>query len=92
MTWTLFPDVLATVHLSWIVGHADVPALDTDALADSGITGALGLCAVSVCQFIGMVCCTDLFNTSLNVLSPLLPTTPLLLIIPRHLLQGERLI
>ncbi|KAG1864385.1 hypothetical protein F4604DRAFT_1905370 [Suillus subluteus] len=41
-------ELLATVHLSRIVGHADVPALNTDALADSGITGALGLCAVSL--------------------------------------------
>lgn len=42
-------ELLATAHLARIIGHADVPALDTDTLADSGITGALGLCAVSVC-------------------------------------------
>ncbi|KAG1888205.1 hypothetical protein F4604DRAFT_1916127 [Suillus subluteus] len=45
-------ELLATAYLSQIVGHADVPALNTDALADSGITGALGLCAVSLeCAF-----------------------------------------
>jgi hypothetical protein len=42
-------ELLATAHLARIIGHADIPTLDTDTLADSGITGALGLCAVSVC-------------------------------------------
>jgi hypothetical protein len=41
-------ELLATAHLAQIVGHTDVPTLDMDTLADSGITGALGLCAVSV--------------------------------------------
>jgi hypothetical protein len=41
-------ELLTTAHLARIVGHADVPTLDTDTLADSGITSALGLCAVSV--------------------------------------------
>ncbi|KAG1866579.1 hypothetical protein DFJ58DRAFT_724072 [Suillus subalutaceus] len=39
-------ELLTTAHLARIIGHADVPALDTNTLADSGITGALGLCAV----------------------------------------------
>ncbi|KAG0701709.1 hypothetical protein DFH29DRAFT_875728 [Suillus ampliporus] len=34
-------ELLTTAHLSHIIGHADVPALDTDTLAKSGITGAL---------------------------------------------------
>ncbi|KAG1733919.1 uncharacterized protein EDB91DRAFT_1251223 [Suillus paluster] len=33
-------ELLTTAHLARIVGHADVPTLDTDALADSGITGS----------------------------------------------------
>jgi hypothetical protein len=41
-------ELLTTVHLAQIVGHTDVPTLDMDTLADSGITGALGLCAISV--------------------------------------------
>jgi len=45
-------ELLATAHLSRIIGHADVPILDTSGLAKSGVIGALGLCAVSVCQFI----------------------------------------
>jgi len=43
-------ELLATAHLSWIIGHADVPALDTDSLIRHGFVGALGLCAVSVSQ------------------------------------------
>ncbi|KAG2145170.1 hypothetical protein DEU56DRAFT_732261, partial [Suillus clintonianus] len=41
-------ELLASAHLSRIAGHANVPALDTDTLAESGIIGALGLCAVSL--------------------------------------------
>ncbi|KAG1876644.1 hypothetical protein DFJ58DRAFT_182878 [Suillus subalutaceus] len=41
-------ELLATAHLSRIIGHADVPALNTDTLAKSGIAGALGLCAASL--------------------------------------------
>jgi hypothetical protein len=43
-------ELLATAHLSRIIGHADVPALDTDSLIRHGFVGALGLCAVSVSQ------------------------------------------
>lgn len=45
-------ELLATAHLQRTIGHADVPALDTESLAESGIIGALGLCAASVCQSI----------------------------------------
>ncbi|KAG1892812.1 hypothetical protein F4604DRAFT_1564694, partial [Suillus subluteus] len=45
---TFVRELLATAHLSRILGHADVPALNTDRLAQSGIAGALGLCAVSL--------------------------------------------
>ncbi|KAG2353225.1 hypothetical protein BDR07DRAFT_1496672 [Suillus spraguei] len=41
-------ELLATAHLAQIIGHTNVPALDTDTLVESGITGALGLCAVSL--------------------------------------------
>src|SRR6267154_3542247 len=43
-------ELLATAHLYHTLGHADVPALDTDNLAQGGFVGALGLCAVSVHQ------------------------------------------
>ena len=45
-------ELLATAHLYHTLGHADVPALDTDNLAQGGFVGALGLCAVSVHQFL----------------------------------------
>ncbi|KAG2073142.1 hypothetical protein BDR04DRAFT_1152495 [Suillus decipiens] len=45
---TFVRELLATAHLSHILGHADVPALNTDCLAQSSIAGALGLCAVSL--------------------------------------------
>ncbi|KAG2347029.1 hypothetical protein BDR05DRAFT_996814 [Suillus weaverae] len=41
-------ELLATVHLSRIMGHADVPVLNTDGLIKHGFVGALGLCAVSL--------------------------------------------
>ncbi|KAG1717848.1 uncharacterized protein EDB91DRAFT_1259163 [Suillus paluster] len=39
-------ELLTTAHLSRTLGHADVPALNTDNLAQGGFVGALGLCAV----------------------------------------------
>ncbi|KAG1747792.1 uncharacterized protein EDB91DRAFT_1079509 [Suillus paluster] len=41
-------ELLTTAHLSRMLGHADVPTLNTDNLAQGGFVGALGLCAVSL--------------------------------------------
>ncbi|KAG1846542.1 hypothetical protein F4604DRAFT_1688357 [Suillus subluteus] len=41
-------ELLATAHLSRILGHADVTVLNTDGLIKYGFVGALGLCAVSL--------------------------------------------
>ncbi|KAG1798351.1 uncharacterized protein BJ212DRAFT_1488648 [Suillus subaureus] len=43
---TFILELLTTAHLYCTLGHADVPALDTDNLAQGGFVGALGLCAV----------------------------------------------
>jgi len=48
----LVQELLATAHLSCTIGHADVPTLNTESLAESDIIRALGLCAASVCQSI----------------------------------------
>ncbi|KAG1808944.1 uncharacterized protein BJ212DRAFT_1302836 [Suillus subaureus] len=41
-------ELLATAHLYHTLGHADVPTLNTDNLAQGGFVEALGLCAVSL--------------------------------------------
>ncbi|KAG1889011.1 uncharacterized protein F5891DRAFT_1198892 [Suillus fuscotomentosus] len=41
-------ELLSTAHLSRILGHADVPVLNTRNLIRHGFFGALGLCAVSL--------------------------------------------
>lgn len=40
--------LLATVHIHSTIGHANIPALDTEKLASCGITGALSVCAAAV--------------------------------------------
>jgi hypothetical protein len=43
--------LIATSHLQVTIGHADVPALNTSALSESGIIGVIALCATAVRDF-----------------------------------------
>jgi len=40
--------LIATSHLQATIGHADVPALNTSALSESGIIGVIAICATAV--------------------------------------------
>ncbi|KAG1728599.1 uncharacterized protein EDB91DRAFT_1086013 [Suillus paluster] len=63
-------ELLATAHLSRIIGHANVPALDTNTLAKSGITGALGLCAVLLERTLTLVVDKAIIIDQLDDLEP----------------------
>lgn len=43
--------LIATSHLQATIGHADVPALNTNALSESGIIGVIAICATAVRDF-----------------------------------------
>jgi hypothetical protein len=40
--------LVATSHLQATIGHANVPALNTEALTASGISGVVGIAAAAV--------------------------------------------
>ena len=51
--------LLAHAHLRPCIGCPDIPRLDTAALKEHGVKGAISLCCSAVCIMLGGIHCTN---------------------------------